>query len=328
MNYQPENELLSAYLDGELTPEERARVDQLLADNPAAGQLLDELRTLGVTMRSLPRQTLGEDLSGQVLDVAAKRKTSGNDAARPAAPPNRHPIGRQIADRIKNNLRLVVWPLVIVTVAVVMMVLNPERPGRNAGNGNRDIAQAPRNKDGEKHGDKDAVNSPRSSPNPSQLAPKGNPSGNQSHNPLSMNPRASVFVIQCQVSREVLATQGYRKVFDANHVALPERSASATLDTTPEDVANAAGVDTSVLTNNSAVDGTTSATIFAVEVTPAQMTGIVDGLNANPETYQQFSMHTAQLAEVQPSISAVPPQGANQTPPMKRMLFVFRVVEP
>ena len=209
------------------------------------------------------------------------------------------------------------------------MVFNPEKPAPNGGNGNRNIAQSPgNNKDGEKHADKNAVKSPGASPNPSQLVMKGNPSGDQTPNPPSTNPRASVIVVGYQVSREVLAEQDYRKVFDANHVALPQRSASATLDTTPEDIAKAAGVDASVLTNNSATDGTAKPKVFAVEVTPAQMAGILDGLNAKPETFRQFSMNTAQLTEMRPSISAVPRQGEKQTPPLKRVLFVFRVGDP
>ncbi len=73
MNDLPENELLSAYLDGELTAAERAEVERLLAANPAARQLLDELRTLRATLRALPPRKLGEDLSRQVLREAQRR---------------------------------------------------------------------------------------------------------------------------------------------------------------------------------------------------------------------------------------------------------------
>ena len=44
MNDMPENELFSAYLDGELTAAEQAAVEQLLAQAAAARQLMDELR--------------------------------------------------------------------------------------------------------------------------------------------------------------------------------------------------------------------------------------------------------------------------------------------
>ncbi len=44
MKDELQNELLSAYLDGELSPAERAEVEQFLAANPAARKLLEELR--------------------------------------------------------------------------------------------------------------------------------------------------------------------------------------------------------------------------------------------------------------------------------------------
>ena len=73
MNDLPQNELLSAYLDGELTAAEQAEMERLLAANPAARQLLDELRALSATLQALPQEKLGEDLSRQVLRVAERR---------------------------------------------------------------------------------------------------------------------------------------------------------------------------------------------------------------------------------------------------------------
>lgn len=55
MNHLPQDELLSAYLDGELTAAEQAEVERLLATDPAARQLLDELRTLSATLQALPQ---------------------------------------------------------------------------------------------------------------------------------------------------------------------------------------------------------------------------------------------------------------------------------
>ena len=44
MNDVPDTELLSAYLDGELTADEQVRVEQILAASAEARQLLEELR--------------------------------------------------------------------------------------------------------------------------------------------------------------------------------------------------------------------------------------------------------------------------------------------
>ncbi|MGD9648239.1 MAG: zf-HC2 domain-containing protein, partial [Pirellulales bacterium] len=62
-----DQERLSAYLDGELSADEQARVEQLLADEPAARQLLDELRAVSTTLQSLPRAPVPGDLAADVL---------------------------------------------------------------------------------------------------------------------------------------------------------------------------------------------------------------------------------------------------------------------
>ena len=67
-----DDELLSAYLDDELTPEERARVEERLAADPAARQLLDELRAVSRAMKDLPPATLGADLRETVLRRAER----------------------------------------------------------------------------------------------------------------------------------------------------------------------------------------------------------------------------------------------------------------
>ncbi len=68
MHLDPQDEeRLSAYLDGELSSDEQARVEQLLADEPAARQLLDELRAVSSTLQGLPRTHVPGDLAADVL---------------------------------------------------------------------------------------------------------------------------------------------------------------------------------------------------------------------------------------------------------------------
>jgi hypothetical protein len=73
-----ENELLSAYLDGELTATEQADVEQLLDESPEARRLLEELRALSSSLRSLPQYKLDEDLSEGVLRLAERRILAGD----------------------------------------------------------------------------------------------------------------------------------------------------------------------------------------------------------------------------------------------------------
>ena len=72
----PENELFSAYLDGELTAEEQMKMEELLDSSPSARQLMDELRALSATLQSLPVVPLEEDLSGRVLRAAERQVLS------------------------------------------------------------------------------------------------------------------------------------------------------------------------------------------------------------------------------------------------------------
>ncbi len=80
VNDAPLHELLSAYLDGELTAAERAGVEQILATDPQARQWLDELRALSHTLRALPRYKPDEDLSRPVLEIAERRMLTGSSS--------------------------------------------------------------------------------------------------------------------------------------------------------------------------------------------------------------------------------------------------------
>jgi anti-sigma factor RsiW len=73
-NYELDDELLSAYLDGELSADERAAVEARLATDPAAPQLLHELRSVSQSVQALPTESLGRDLSEEILRRARQAK--------------------------------------------------------------------------------------------------------------------------------------------------------------------------------------------------------------------------------------------------------------
>lgn len=130
MNDLPKNELLSAYLDDELTAAERAEVERLLAASPAARQLLDELRALSTTLQSLPRQKLKDDLSRQVVAIAEQRRLAegGPDEAVSDAPV---PLHRSVFRRFVNR-RTLFW-VGLTTVIAIMIRLNEPRQGVQPG---------------------------------------------------------------------------------------------------------------------------------------------------------------------------------------------------
>ncbi len=79
-------ELLSAYLDGDLTADERARVEQLIAQDAEAARHLAKLRQQRSVMRSLVNQQpkLGADFSQRVVAAAfAEAAREGLDAKHP-----------------------------------------------------------------------------------------------------------------------------------------------------------------------------------------------------------------------------------------------------
>ncbi len=164
MNHESQNELLSAYLDGELTADQRAQVEHLLATKPAARKLLEELRTLSATLKSLPRQKVGEDLSDVVLRSAELRMRTepadGEKTGTEASAETKHeekqkigtgasiepvPVYSTILRRLKNP-RMWVWEIVIVAVAVMLLVYYPsQNANRNvapSGSAERNIAMA------------------------------------------------------------------------------------------------------------------------------------------------------------------------------------------
>lgn len=142
MNDPTQNELLSAYLDGELDAAEQANVERLLAADPAARQLLDDLRALSVTLQALPQEKIGEDLSGVVLRTAARRVLlEGAPGETEDAPPESVPSGRSVFHRF-FNARGLAWAGIAVAFAVVITIFEQHQDGPAADKDARQVALA------------------------------------------------------------------------------------------------------------------------------------------------------------------------------------------
>src|SRR5260221_6011492 len=66
-------EILSAYVDGELPPRERAEVEQWLEDSPEARQRLEGFRRLSTLFANLPRIEIPLEFPTRVLQLAERR---------------------------------------------------------------------------------------------------------------------------------------------------------------------------------------------------------------------------------------------------------------
>jgi len=112
-----DDELLSAYVDGQLSDEERQAVERRLEHDADARQLLAELRVLSTTLRGLPDEEIGADLRDGVFQQAEREMLLGS-GAQPATD----------LDLAKPNLsvpRRWIWTATAVAAALLLTLFLP-----------------------------------------------------------------------------------------------------------------------------------------------------------------------------------------------------------
>lgn len=120
-NHDLNDELLSAYIDGELSPELRAQVEQRLRTDPQARQLVEELRGLSGAIKALPREKFAGDLRPRVW-----AEVDAADA------PIAGKIEQAPRDRWAGFRRGLAWSAVAIAATLVLMIVQPEgEDGRN-----------------------------------------------------------------------------------------------------------------------------------------------------------------------------------------------------
>ena len=105
-------DLLSAYVDGELDAERRAAVEAHLADTPAWRQALGEIQEAKDAVRGLAPVDLSPEAWGQLLARVA------HDEAGPGGPP-----GRVLSWRDRWRQRPVRWTAAVAGVAAAAVVV-------------------------------------------------------------------------------------------------------------------------------------------------------------------------------------------------------------
>ncbi len=78
MNSIPDDELISAYLDNELSEAERARVESMLRELPEARQMLEDLRALRSGFEGLKSHRLDDAFADRVLRSAERELLAGD----------------------------------------------------------------------------------------------------------------------------------------------------------------------------------------------------------------------------------------------------------
>ncbi|OYW20699.1 MAG: hypothetical protein B7Z55_06880, partial [Planctomycetales bacterium 12-60-4] len=81
--FDTSDELLSAYLDGEVSDAERALVEQRLAHDPVARESLREFREISQLMRTLPREPAPHEMHSATVKLAEMRSLLGAPATAP-----------------------------------------------------------------------------------------------------------------------------------------------------------------------------------------------------------------------------------------------------
>jgi hypothetical protein len=332
MNDLPENELLSAYLDGELSAAERAEVERLLAASPAARQLLDELRAVSATLQALPRRKLGEDLTPEVLRIAERRMLTEAEPERPAPSPA-EPLARSIFRRFVNR-RTLFW--LSLTAAIAVMIKINERQERipPVEKGDREVARAPVLRDQSENAAKEPRPTPtiQAAPSKPSLALRASvrptsptrQQGQLTGEPGPLNERlrfynygkdkdAGVLVVHCDISPEAAQKRAFDKLLDANGIAWHRQNDQSSAaffarNKSPENLKQKT-------VGGKALQQTTPAgeVVVYAEATPAQIEAALAGLAAQPKVFLAVSIGPAQGAASSALASESLSRGAEQS---------------
>jgi anti-sigma factor RsiW len=239
MTNVPDDELISAYLDGELSGEELLRAEQLLATQPESRQLLEELTALRASLQGLPRQSLERGFADRVLRRAEREMLQPTQTASqtPIAPRNDDHPPRLSWRRWQRPL---IWSTLAVAASLVVMMVSPDR---------KEVAIAPAPPGGElnaggapavpalaKHEATEATPKPMAAPvdapqaapaPPSQVARDVRAVGAMRSDAAAPQADASLFdtgndhllVVECDVASAAVAEADLRGLLMANQIA-------------------------------------------------------------------------------------------------------------
>ncbi|MBN1393420.1 MAG: zf-HC2 domain-containing protein [Pirellulales bacterium] len=313
MNDPTQNELLGAYLDGELTADEQAEVERLLAADPAARQLLDDLRALSVALQALPQEKVGEDLSEAVLRAAARRVLLDGPPGEQAGSTPVAPLGRSFFRRLFNVRGLAYAGLAAAfALMIVFLEWNQLDPAaRNEGKQTARAVRKPERSREERDGlppsiqsARDSVVAPAAAPPPlGSLAMKSAKSRDLAPRDESSIPdRSELLVIHCDVTSDALAEKAFEKLLAANGIVRGRRLGLSELESEGKGFARSPGqVKKDADEPSSDAAGAPppleadEVSLIYVEATPAQIEAALAALAAEPRAFA--------------NISANPPQG-------------------
>ena len=117
-------ELLSAYLDGELSEHEKLFVEKTLREQPEIQEQLTELRSLSERVQGLPRIGAPESLRDDVLAEISRRKS--DDQSVTAAAAATEPTNKNLRTLQRSSLTWISSVVALVIVGVGILLLNQQ----------------------------------------------------------------------------------------------------------------------------------------------------------------------------------------------------------
>ncbi|HEY4311764.1 MAG TPA: hypothetical protein VGN12_20120 [Pirellulales bacterium] len=239
MTNVPDDELISAFLDGELSGQELLRAERLLATQPESRQLLEELTALRASLQGLPRQSLERGFADRVLRRAEREMLQPSQTVSPTSIAPRNDDHPPLLSW-RRWQRPLIWSTLAVAASLVVMMFSPDRqqvaivpapPG-----GELNAGGAPAVRALAKHAAKKAVPGPMAAPAhapqaapapPSQVARDVQAAGAMLSDAVATQADLSLFdtgndhllVVECDVTSAAVAEADLRGLLMANQIA-------------------------------------------------------------------------------------------------------------
>ncbi|MEN6366274.1 MAG: zf-HC2 domain-containing protein [Thermoguttaceae bacterium] len=318
MKNQPNDELLSAYLDGELNDAERAEVERRLADDPAAARLLEQLRSVRRVVQSLPREPLGENLTQQVIEEAERRR---GGSFRPMPP------ARSWSERFLNR-RVIAWASLTLIVGAAIAI--HERWQKGSFIGEKPVKEVAR-ADGPESWNRKPANeklerddafrppamqaAPRTPSSPSESTAMAGVRFEKLNAPAVRNvvakapdaSRGSVLMIRCDVSSEAARSRAFDKLLISNGIVSLQRRASLAIQAQDRRLTEAKSVKADLAKVRE--EDAWGEEIIEVEATPSQIEATLAGLESRPDAFPFVA-----VGPVEATVAKRQASGASESP--------------
>jgi negative regulator of sigma E activity len=276
---QPSDELLSAYLDGELTADEQARAERLLADDAQARRTFEELRGLRSSLQDLPRKGLPDDFAERVLQAARQQATSTSSESVPPKPAWHERIRRPLA-----------YVALVLAASVLIVFFNPEH--QRVDNADQPVALSTKPPEMAAPAEATLERAP-----PLDETLGKNIQTAPVEDALALAPATgSLLVVTCEISSNAAASDAFGQVLANNKISVndddPKQAQAAGLAGRPT-LSRAARQEPNRPNAEAGLE------VVYVEATPAQLESTLAEISAQPKEFLSIDVGAAEALGIQ-----------------------------